>query len=86
MAGLDIHTKMCASVIPFFPPMKQQKSTFNSYYFISAVNLKQNMVNLLFIVHILCFPSSRLARKNMLEKWTKRVVSGVCRSGETNFD
>ena len=44
------------------------KSTFNSYNLFPAVHLIQNRINVLFIVHNLRFPSSRLARKNMLEK------------------
>ena len=56
--------------------MKQQKSTFNSYNLFPDVNLIQNMVNLLFFVHILRFPPFSLARKNILEKWTKALVWG----------
>ena len=57
-------------------PMKQQKSTFNSYNLFPALNLIQNMVNALFIVHILRFPTSRWARKNMLEEWTEASCVG----------
>ena len=46
-------------------PMKQQKITLNSYHLFPAVYLIQNMVNVLFIAHILRLPPSRLARKNM---------------------
>ena len=36
------------------------------------------MVNVLFIVHILRFPPSRfLARKNMLETWTRGFADQV---------
>ena len=51
-------------------PNETTKSTFNFYNLFPAVNLIPNMVNVLFIVHISRFPPSRLAPKNMLEKWT----------------
>ena len=62
---------MRASFIPYFTPMKQQKSPFNSYNLFPTVNLIQNMVNVYVNCTYFHFPLSRLARKNMLEKWTK---------------
>ena len=55
-------TEMSASVITFknvrlgysiYSPMKQQKSTFNSYNLFLDVNLIQNMVNTFLIAQIL---------------------------------
>ena len=40
-------------------PMKQQKSTFNSYNLFHDVTLTQNMVNLFFIAQILRFTPLR---------------------------
>ena len=49
------YTKMCASVIPLFTKMKQQKSTFNSYNLFLVVILIHNMVNVFLIAQILRF-------------------------------
>ena len=68
-------------------PMKQQKSTFNSYMYnlFPDVNRIQNTVNMLLIVHILRFPPSRLARKDILQKWTKACSVGVQIRGCSHF-
>ena len=55
--------------------MKQQKSTFNYYNLFLFVILMQNMVKVLFIVHILRFPPSRLARKMFVRKKCTKTCS-----------
>ena len=57
-------------------PMKQQKSTFNSYNLFPAINPIQNLA--LFTVHLLRFQKHLDQRARICyKKWTKNVVSGV---------
>ena len=55
-------------------PMKQQKSTFNSYNLFPAVNLIQNMANVLFAFSTILISAQEYM---YFRKMDKNVVSGA---------
>ena len=59
MAGVAGHTKNVRFGYSIYSPMKQQKSTFNSYNLFHDVILIQNMVNVFLTAKNLCFSPSR---------------------------